>query len=201
MATSLSSFAIHYIIVLSCCVFTSNLCVWLFLFYNTIITFFFPCFTNVCSSRACSWVCPVFFSFTMSCCSCVNSSTPVPGSAKFSSPSPCPVTPVSPVSTFQLPVPGSAPFTKSSIWCDPLPIPGSGLLLLYHRLHFLSQLFQCLALIFRLRLLFFHQLYCLLSVHFLNEIPLFQSHVSIFLYLVKRVFHCLPTLQVRSVYI
>ena len=27
------------------------------------ITFFYPCFTDVCSSRACSWVCPVFFSF------------------------------------------------------------------------------------------------------------------------------------------
>ena len=122
---------------------------------------------------------------------------PVPGSAQFSSPSPCPVAPMSPVSTFQLPVPGSAPFfiyyITGSIWRDPY-FTGVGsanayswfwaFSSSYNSLHFLCQLFQCLALIFRLHLLFLHPLYCLISVHFLDVIPLFQNPVAIFLYLV-----------------
>ena len=63
---------------------------------------------------------------------------PVPGSAQFSSRSPCPVAPVSPVSIFQLPVPGSVPFSsitsQSQFGVTPvslvsalqMPVPGSG---------------------------------------------------------------------------
>ena len=123
----------------------SNLCVSSFLFYNTTITFFYPCFTNVCFSTACA------------------------GSAPFSS--------------ITLSITSQPQFGVTSV--SQVPNPESGhLLLLRHSLHFLCQLFQCLALIFHLHLLFFHHLYFLLSVHFLNVIPLFQSPVAIFLYLV-----------------
>ena len=147
-----------------------------YIYYITVSIRCDPCFTGVASSSACSWVCPVFFSFTMSCYPCVTMQCRLFNdlclyrSAPFSSITSQPqfgVTPVSLVSALQM------------------PIPGSGhLLLLHHRLHFLCQLFQCLALIFHLHLLFLHQLYCLLSIHFLNVIPLFQSPAAIFLYLI-----------------
>ena len=121
------------------------------------------------------------------CVSSLSSST-TPPSLSF--------TPASLMSALQVPVPGSAHavffsftmscvttcFTGRLLKCLFL---GLGILLLVHQtLHFLCQHFQCLTLIFRLHLLFLHQLYCLLLVHFLNVIPLFPSPAAIHLYLV-----------------